>query len=524
MPQALHYRVTDRFKYLLPTLASIGLFSLGYAFGRWTAPAPGSAGTNNQAGPASPARSAQGSGDEGSPGETAESAFSDPVQAPKPISADELRAMAAATDPDGRPSAVISNFTEDRLAVSDLPALIPVLATLEPSRGAQIARALFEVFAQQNSAPAWDAAASLPAGPLRNAAIRGVVAVLAYENPQRLLSGLGTIDDEGLRREAESAAFRSLASQDLDAALIYVRNLESSARRSDLLREMGQMPGRDPGRVFGVLVAEMPAGESFNNAVRDLVSNWALSDPVAAAAALASLPPGRAQVRSTNLVAVELARRGLFSEALAWSAELPAGGARQSAVGALFETWAVEAPAGAVSGISRLQPAERSAAIRGIAESWGASDPAAALRWTASLGDESERRSATSQVFTEWARHSPEAAAAALGQTEPILRGSVMRAVIDQWSSKDAEAAARWLATVPESKDKDSAVSRLSRRLVQEDPSSAIQWAQSISDEQARVRTLEQVARDWLWFDSESATSWIKSSGLPEQSRERLLR
>ena len=99
-----------------------------------------------------------------------------------------------------------------------------------------------------------------------------------------------------------------------------------------------------------------------------------------------------------------------------------------------------------------------------------------------------------------------------------------MQAVVDRWASKDAEAAAAWLAGQPSGKAKDSAVPSLARKIASEDPETALSWAAAISDEKQRVSLSESLARDWMRQDPASARAWIQSSNLSPETKGRLLK
>lgn len=92
----------------------------------------------------------------------------------------------------------------------------------------------------------------------------------------------------------------------------------------------------------------------------------------------------------------------------------------------------------------------------------------------------------------------------------------------------DPQAASEWIATLPNTQAKDSAISGLVDYLVEfasePDPEAAAHWATASLETTAQERRLEQVAKAWFARSPEQAPAQIEASSLSGSVKEFLLR
>jgi hypothetical protein len=76
---------------------------------------------------------------------------------------------------------------------------------------------------------------------------------------------------------------------------------------------------------------------------------------------------------------------------------------------------------------------------------------------------------------------------------------------------------------MPESAQRDSAISGFSRGYAWQDPLVAIAWALDISNPDLRQETLTRAGQVFFRRDPSSANAWLESSGLPAETRQAIL-
>lgn len=142
-----------------------------------------------------------------------------------------------------------------------------------------------------------------------------------------------------------------------------------------------------------------PPDELKNEIVPQFFAEWSVQDPVAAAAGVKRLPPGDAQALAVQNLIDSWSRSDLEG-ATAWTRTLPGGPAKDKAMQQLAST------------------------------ARAAGDPAASLKWAASIQDTELRESILESNFDSWRRIDPNAARAAFNalpldpiEMERILSG-----------------------------------------------------------------------------------------------------
>ncbi len=140
-------------------------------------------------------------------------------------------------------------------------------------------------------------------------------------------------------------------------------------------------------------------------------------------------------------------------------------------------------PALWIGRVNELPPERRSQAISGLASSWAAEDPAAAIAWVEALPSEKERSGAFSSAMSGWA------------QNDPV-------------------AAAQWLNTQPNGMNRDIGTSGLVSALINSSPEDAWTWAQSIRDPSRRLSALQLAQMGLRSKDPAIAKQMLESARL----------
>lgn len=259
------------------------------------------------------------------------------------------------------------------------------------------------------------------------------------------------------------------------------------------------------------------------------LTGWAAADPAGALAVLDSLPEemqGQRRSLEGNIVA------GIADHDLNMATEVALRfGAEDSRHGErLLRDVANEAlrqggPETASVWVETLPDGDaKGSAMRRVTESYVRQDPAAAAAWAGQFADQEYSRSAIGEIGDEWAERDPQAAVSWL-ETLPAgdSQNTGFSQALGEWEDRDPEAAGEYLMSMDRSPQRDAAISGFARGYAWQDPTTAIAWASDISDPQIRERSLTQVGQAYFRRDPEGARIWLESSGLSQESQQRVL-
>lgn len=418
------------------------------------------------------------------------------------------------------------NVIFSQWATKDPAAAKAALGRLSGRQAERARSAVVTAMAQTDPAGALRFAETLPKPEGRYGDPRTmVIDTWSQSDPAAALKAAGDIADPAARNQALSSAVRAWSRNDPEGALQYAVAVDDSVLRSDLLVSLSQGANSENRRkIFDAVIEHMPMGDNFRSAVNGLFSGWARENPVEAAAALQELPAGRIQSDMVSQIARGWAGKGQPEEALAWVRNLPDGESKRNAMAGVLGQWASEDPQAVLNVLPSVPADQRKQAVRQISQAWSRRDPQGALSWAATLTNEDERKDATRDAVGQWAEGAPEEAARFARNLPENVQGPAVGAAVDRWASKDAEAAAEWLATLPAGTTKDAAIPSLARKIAGEDPEAALSWALAVSKPESRNALCESLARDWMRHDPAGARNWVGSSSLPPETKTRLLK
>lgn len=343
-----------------------------------------------------------------------------------------------------------------------------------------------------------------------------VIASEAEANPAGAMGSALKLADPRIRDLAVSASAEAWASTDPSSALKYAIDKADPVVRSQMLSALSSASDVDSPALLDAVVQHMPAGDEFEHAIGDLFTNWADSDPAAAAVGLSKLPAGPSAAAAAGDVARALVESNPDKSALAsWALGLPEGNVRLEGLRGLFDEWGKSDPQAALAEAAKLSGEERQTAVSKLVDSWAVNNPGQVLDWVSrgAGGFNDALDTATQSAMRSLASNSPNDATAKLGVVPAAYKGSAMRAIIESWSMQDAESAAQWLGSQPRGPQTDGAAGLLARAIVREDPETAMQWALGISDPQARADAARQVASAWKRHDPASASDYANRQG-----------
>lgn len=399
---------------------------------------------------------------------------------------------------------------QDRLKVSDLPAMVAALANSPATDQDRSVGLIFRAYAEENPQAAWRLALSIQNLNVRRGALNAVMSAVASKNAEMALGVLQEVKEANIRRD--------------------LRNVV-----------LGTLAANDPARAFA-LATQSDSDEDFS--LSSVLSQWARKDPQAAMAAVAKLKGKQA----------ELARNALVS-ALAWKDPKAAWDyASQLAVPEdgnfwrdprlqVMHQWAQTDPAAALGAALAIQDSEvRNNLVANAVGAWAASNFPAALAYAVKVQDADTRgrilqnlagnsnsdhpqmfaalmehapagsgfQMAMGNLINQWAQDNPREAAAAMLQLPPSQSVAHLSSrVVSAWVSSGAEKMEifNWVCTLPEGQIRSSSVSALFGSWANEDPSGALR-ALSALDPKEKSGALAGIANGWSRTSPTEAVAW----------------
>jgi len=434
-----------------------------------------------------------------------------------PEKAFALEVEQAGDGPDFDPSSVLWEW-----AKRDPDSAMNAVSRLTGQAGKAAASALVGILASREPQKAWQFALKLPRSPGDYYGDPRYSALSAWgrSDPKAAIETALTLDDAQIRSAAIEDIARTWAEQDFPAALAFITQLSDVSARAKGITAMSSASHANQSQLFSALQQYGPVGDSY--AAANLLREWAKQEPEAAAEALRQMSPGPNREQAVTEFVRGWTSTGNVKpdQIVAWCSSLENENARRTATQAAFEELSKLNAGSARKLVATIPAAQQEAATLGIAQGWGASDPAGAASWALSL-PEGSRDSALSNVIGEWARRSP-AEAAAFAQSHDKT-GDLVSAVANEWIPYAPQQAAAWVDRLPAGQMRDTGLTRVADIISREDPSAAALWAQRISSPETRESQLRSICEQWLEIDAPTAKSWIATSPLSAEAKQSLL-
>jgi hypothetical protein len=247
-----------------------------------------------------------------------------------------------------------------------------------------------------------------------------------------------------------------------------------------------------------------PSGPGTSVDRQILLARYAELDPETALTYVDTLPAGEQRAASLTIMnawaAIDPAAAAAHLQENENGFGLNAESASQSAAG-IAATWAASEPAAAVEWVLGLSGENRTAAVPALAGALAVQDPAKAAVFASALPESADRNAAVSAVALQWAQTSPAAAAAWLtGLTDFTAQASAASGLVTAWMQSDPASASRWINGLAAGSTRDAAIVALTKSsAIRNDAESAVVWASSIQDSALREDTLPGAVSRWRY-------------------------
>jgi hypothetical protein len=299
---------------------------------------------------------------------------------------------------------------------------------------------------------------------------------------------------------------------------IHVR--ERAGIRKALLARWGEL---DPKGAIGFAMEVTNAAER-TEAVNAVLAGWIEKDANEVEAWVAQLKPSALRTAAlTALVeafgitnprhALELAQKipGETLYGLSSDGVIPV-------IHAVFDKWIDDDPAGAAEAAAKLtgDPGFREMAMHLIGKRWAERDLQRALSWAQSVGFNLEssinRSGPLTGIAETWLAKDPDAAIAWLNDI-PDSAGKVglFEILAFNLASNNPAEAVRVGMAIPAGSLRDHSIDYPISSWIRSDPKAAADWALHYEDNDARRVALRSVAADWIRDDPANARAWIQS-------------
>jgi hypothetical protein len=359
-------------------------------------------------------------------------------------------------------------------------------------------------------------------GTARLEAIAGVAAEKSKTDPLAALRmlrdhGIGDIGIGGLNTIRVDGPNTSMRGNSGGGAVHDVLRAAASLDPAGVMQLLAETGTLRPGNQDGAFDRDNSLGST-------LFSEWAARDSDAAARWLAQQDnsPGvtsLAQLTADRWPAQDVA--GLQALATQFSP----GEARNTVVAEAARRLAIVDPAGALAWAERTGGESAfSAAFRHVADS----APQAAVSLYAETLTPPQQDAQRQALTDELARHSAADAIAFFQALPPESQAGVQLTDTSRaFAREDPQAASEWIASLPPTAAKDTAISGLVDYLIFDaadpDPVAAAHWAAASIDPAGRDRNLQRVAQTWFQRNPAGSRSAIAASGLPPDIQSILL-
>jgi hypothetical protein len=442
-------------------------------------------------------------------------------------------------------------------ADADGPAALEAFLADPRLQTADIARRLFASLARKDPAGAMELLQRLPRKPWNAIAYKAVATAWADQDPAAAMKAGLTLEQGSRRRDFISAAYHGWLKGDILAAAGWLKNLpEGENARSIIGKEhlfLGGMSGDNAAeRMTALLQVHRLAGEDQNTWLWHDFSHWSSRDPQNAIAWAMQLPedaPKRDDIMKTTFERLandpakacallptltnEKDRETLASKtaetwgrsdphaALAWAQTLT-GATKENALEQVSRSWVQTDPETAVAYLQQHNPAQMATWGSAAAQAWGASAPEQALSWLKTVPQEL-KEDFTAQTLQGMSREDPAKALDNLSLlTTESQRKQFLETSVRQLAKDDITQASTRVSQMASSPERDSAICGLLDPAYEVEPDSALVWATSMQNDSERKNRTRSLFQRWHESDAPAAEAWLQRTNLDEKLRESL--
>jgi hypothetical protein len=239
---------------------------------------------------------------------------------------------------------------------------------------------------------------------------------------------------------------------------------------------------------------------SQSHLVEGMLKGLINTNPTLATEFLAKFPGHDSSMKSLSYILAdniwkEAQKNDDIDSAKSWATELPQGKMRTYAQAVIAQQLAQRDPQAAAEWISEAVKGSENAdyAFQKVTEAWAKKDAAAAVNWLESTNNQRDLKVSYFHAFSAWA-------------------------------SKDQNAAREYLDQMPDSTNRNQAVSGYSIKIAAKNPDSALKLASSITESGTRTNALIATSQIAFQKNTKGLIKWLPKSNLPKDIQRYILK
>ncbi len=384
--------------------------------------------------------------------------------------------------------------------------------------------------AEATRASSAEAARRILLGNIAAVPFQELYGLLAEQKPEeiaQLAAQLRALPEGRDKEQRIAAFFKAWAHLDPTAALAAAVEFKSPEAREMAL--WSTIEGADANAAAALagsierLPNEVLSAMQKSTVLSAAIGKWAQVDAPAAAEFLGRSPAaGIGFTPVYNQVAQSWAASDPAA-ALNWAYEHRMGLSGMSALSGAMSGWWQKDPAAAQAyAAAHVTGPEGQQFISAITSEMTRQDPHKAIDWANNLSTPEAREKSYGMIAIQWAMNDPEAAVSWAASLPNDMVPMTLGSSLSFWAQTDPAAAGEWLQSVS-GPARDEAARTYSTPVAERDPEAAGAWAMSIGDPGKRSSAVAQVYGQWKEQDAAAAQAWIEGSALTAEEKAKLL-
>ncbi len=317
---------------------------------------------------------------------------------------------------------------------------------------------------------------TLPKSLARQDLVETVGRAWAEKDPRAELAWARSLSDEASRRAALTSGVRRLATADLGAALNLIQTFPAGEEHDQAIAVAAHGAAETDVRSALELVDKLSAGPVRNDLMQQLCLAWSQSEPRSALDwFIQNAPAGKGDNNLNGMVQAWMGNAP--EEATAWAQALPPGDRRDSILSRIVSGFVTSDLDRAQSLFAQLPPSAQGDAAGLIVNAIFQDNPEKASAWAQSLPAGGAQKSAFTILGQQWANNDTTAGAQWLGALpEGQARDAAIGSFTSSAFDRDPAGALAWAQTIGDDRDRANHVEQLVRRWLRSDSSAAKSW------------------------------------------------
>jgi|GEM_PF-1033329 len=169
-----------------------------------------------------------------------------------------------------------------------------------------------------------------------------------------------------------------------------------------------------------------------------------------------------------------------------------------------------------------MSPEQKQQIRQGVVSQWAMTDADAAVKWIHSLPADEQKPMRDSASNMIMMMQPAKGADLMMEGAEEKDKPQLYDRVVGQWAWQDSKAAGEWLSKQPQGPELDNARRTYAVAVSQKDPSAAMDWAKSVQNPEQRTQSVEQIYQTWRGKDAAAADAALDASGVSEEDIKRM--